>query len=122
MSGDRLPSSDPSAERKPAALLELNGGPIRGRGSDRAGLPPPGYLTVSETSLQAGLHFPPPAELVEILKRCGVSLSQFSYRAIDMQGSMTFRSKWLDMRTRDPAKCWSSAFFFMKNDWGLLEK
>ncbi|KAH0453226.1 hypothetical protein IEQ34_017550 [Dendrobium chrysotoxum] len=32
--------------------------------SDRAGLPPPEYLTVSETSLRARLHFPPPAELV----------------------------------------------------------
>ncbi|KAH0454083.1 hypothetical protein IEQ34_018407 [Dendrobium chrysotoxum] len=46
--------------------------------SDRAGLPPPGYLTVSETSLRAGLHFPPPTEL------CGVCLSQFSYRAISV--------------------------------------
>ncbi|KAH0471011.1 hypothetical protein IEQ34_000734 [Dendrobium chrysotoxum] len=52
--------------------------------SDRAGLPPPGYLTVSETSLRVGLHFPPPAELVEISKRCGMSLSQFSYRAMSV--------------------------------------
>ncbi|KAH0456394.1 hypothetical protein IEQ34_014301 [Dendrobium chrysotoxum] len=40
----------------------------------------------------------------------------------DMQGRVTFRCKWLDMRTRDPAKSWSSAFFFVRNDWGLLEK
>ncbi|KAH0453349.1 hypothetical protein IEQ34_017673 [Dendrobium chrysotoxum] len=52
--------------------------------SDRAGLPPPGYFTVNETSLRAGLRFPPPAELVEISKRCGVSLSQFSYRAMSV--------------------------------------
>ncbi|KAH0464791.1 hypothetical protein IEQ34_004894 [Dendrobium chrysotoxum] len=52
--------------------------------SDRASLPPPGYLTVSETSLRAGLHFPPPAELVEILRRCGVCLSRFSYRAMSV--------------------------------------
>ncbi|KAH0458713.1 hypothetical protein IEQ34_011527 [Dendrobium chrysotoxum] len=52
--------------------------------SDRTSLPPPGYLTVSETSLRAGLCFPPPAELVEILRRCGVCLSQFSYRAISV--------------------------------------
>ncbi|KAH0470998.1 hypothetical protein IEQ34_000721 [Dendrobium chrysotoxum] len=52
--------------------------------SDRAGLPPPMYLTVSETSLRAGLHFPPPVKLVKILTRCGVSLSQFSYRAMSV--------------------------------------
>ncbi|KAH0458623.1 hypothetical protein IEQ34_011437 [Dendrobium chrysotoxum] len=120
--------------------------------SDRASLPPPGYLTVSETSLRAGLRLPPPAELVEILKRCGVCLSQFSYRAMSvtvglitlfrdrgtvltpehlsrmgrltsgMQRRVTFRCKWLDMRTRDPAKSWSSSYFFLRNDWGLLEK
>ncbi|KAH0449918.1 hypothetical protein IEQ34_020610 [Dendrobium chrysotoxum] len=120
--------------------------------SDWASLPPPGFLTVSETSLRAGLHFSHPAELVEILRRCGVCLSQFSYRAMsvtvgpialfrdqgavltlehlswmgrltsDMQGRVTFRCKWLDMRTRDPAKSWSSSYFFVRNDWGLLEK
>ncbi|KAH0464821.1 hypothetical protein IEQ34_004924 [Dendrobium chrysotoxum] len=26
------------------------------------------------------------------------------------------------MRTRDPAKSWSSSYFFVRNDWGLLEK
>ncbi|KAH0470739.1 hypothetical protein IEQ34_000462 [Dendrobium chrysotoxum] len=26
------------------------------------------------------------------------------------------------MHTWDPAKSWASAFFFMKNDWGLIEK
>ncbi|KAH0451770.1 hypothetical protein IEQ34_019069 [Dendrobium chrysotoxum] len=59
-----------------------------------AGLPPPGYLTISETSLRAGLHFPPPTELVEILKRCGVCLSQFLYRAMSMTEAalMSFES------------------------------
>ncbi|KAH0449161.1 hypothetical protein IEQ34_022961 [Dendrobium chrysotoxum] len=116
--------------------------------SDRASLPPPGYLTISETSLRAGLRFPPPAELVEILRRCGVCLSQamsvivglialFRDRGTvltpehlsrmgrltsDMQGRVTFRCKWLDMHTRDPAKSWSSSYFFVRNDWGLLEK
>ncbi|KAH0453869.1 hypothetical protein IEQ34_018193 [Dendrobium chrysotoxum] len=52
--------------------------------SDWTSLPPPGYLTVNETSLRAELHFPPPVELVEILKRCGVCLSQFSYRAMSV--------------------------------------
>ncbi|KAH0455786.1 hypothetical protein IEQ34_015818 [Dendrobium chrysotoxum] len=35
---------------------------------------------------------------------------------------MTFRSKGLDMRTQDPVKSWANTFFFVKNDWGLLEK
>ncbi|KAH0449550.1 hypothetical protein IEQ34_020242 [Dendrobium chrysotoxum] len=120
--------------------------------SDRASLPPPGYLTVSETHLRAGLRFPPPAELIEILQWCGVNLSQFSFRAMsvtvglialfrdrgatltpehlsrmgrftsDTHGRVTFRSKWLDLRTRDPSKNWANAFFFVKIDWGLLEK
>ncbi|KAH0468295.1 hypothetical protein IEQ34_003328 [Dendrobium chrysotoxum] len=33
---------------------------------DRACLPPPGYLTISESSLQARLQFPPPLELIDI--------------------------------------------------------
>ncbi|KAH0460843.1 hypothetical protein IEQ34_008418 [Dendrobium chrysotoxum] len=115
--------------------------------SDRASLPPLGYLTISETNLRAGLRFPPPAELIEILRRCGVNLSQFSFRAMSVTvglialfrdrgatltpehlsrmgryGRVTFRSKWLDLRTRDPSKNWANAFFFVKNDWGLLEK
>ncbi|KAH0456092.1 hypothetical protein IEQ34_013999 [Dendrobium chrysotoxum] len=52
--------------------------------SDSASLPPPGYLTISKTNLQAGLHFPPPAELIEILSWCGVNLSQFSFRAMSV--------------------------------------
>ncbi|PKU71962.1 hypothetical protein MA16_Dca007326 [Dendrobium catenatum] len=40
----------------------------------------------------------------------------------DAQGRITFRSKWLVMRTRDPAKSWANAFFFVKNEWGLTEK
>ncbi|KAL0923347.1 hypothetical protein M5K25_007401 [Dendrobium thyrsiflorum] len=120
--------------------------------SDRACLPPPGYIVVYETHLRAGLRFLPPPELIHIAARCGVSLAQLSYRATsvtigliaffrdrgvvltpeclsrmrrfisDGQGRVTFRSKWLDIRTRDPLKSWSSAFFFVKNDWGLIEK
>ncbi|KAH0455471.1 hypothetical protein IEQ34_015503 [Dendrobium chrysotoxum] len=40
-------------------------------------LSPSGHLTIYEANLQAGLHFPPPAELIEISKRYGVT-----YRAI----------------------------------------
>ncbi|KAL0908524.1 hypothetical protein M5K25_023020 [Dendrobium thyrsiflorum] len=120
--------------------------------SDRACLPPFGYLAIYEANLRAGLRFPPPPELIEILVACGVSLSQFSFRATsvtmgliaffkdrgailtpeilsrmgrftsDAQGRVTFRSKWLDFRTRDPSRSWATAFFFVKNDWGLTEK
>ncbi|KAH0434979.1 hypothetical protein IEQ34_026714 [Dendrobium chrysotoxum] len=102
--------------------------------TDRACFPPPGYVTVYEFSLRAGLRFPPSSELIDILTLCGVCLSQFSYRAMsivmglivlfrdrgvvlsseclsrmgrlfsDAQGRISFRSKWLDIRTRDPSK------------------
>ncbi|KAH0449710.1 hypothetical protein IEQ34_020402 [Dendrobium chrysotoxum] len=47
--------------------------------SDHACFPPPGYMTVYEFSLRAGLRFPPASELIDILTICGVCLSQFSY-------------------------------------------
>ncbi|KAH0468059.1 hypothetical protein IEQ34_003092 [Dendrobium chrysotoxum] len=108
------------------------------KSSDRASLPPLGPIC------EGGLRFPPPAELIKILRRCGVNLSQFSFRAMsvtvglialfrdrgatltpehfsrmgrftsDMYGRVTFRSKWLDLCTRDPSKNWANAFFFMK--------
>ncbi|KAH0463677.1 hypothetical protein IEQ34_008259 [Dendrobium chrysotoxum] len=120
--------------------------------TDRACFPPPGYVTVYEFSLRAGLRFPPSSELIDILTLCGVCLSQFSYRAMsivmglivlfrdrgvvlsseclsrmgrlfsDAQGCISFRSKWLDIRTRDPSKGWVSNFFYVQNDWGLQEK
>ncbi|PKU63510.1 hypothetical protein MA16_Dca022428 [Dendrobium catenatum] len=122
------------------------------RRSDRANLPPPGYVTVSEAHLRAGIRFPPPTELIEVLQRCDVNLSQLLFRAMsvavglialfwdrgatmtlkhlsrmgrftsDTSGRVTFRSKWLDVRTCDPSKNWLSAFFFVKNDCGLIEK
>ncbi|KAH0449618.1 hypothetical protein IEQ34_020310 [Dendrobium chrysotoxum] len=120
--------------------------------SDRACSPPLGFVTVYEFSLRAGLRFPPSPELSDILMICGVSLAQLSYRAIsiimglivlfrdrgavlspdclarmgrligDTQGRISFRSKWLDIRTRDPSKSWISDFFYVKNDWNLLKK
>ncbi|KAH0462124.1 hypothetical protein IEQ34_009699 [Dendrobium chrysotoxum] len=120
--------------------------------TDRACFPPPGYVTVYEFSLRAGLRFPPSSELIDILTICGVCLSQFSYRAMsivmglivlfrdrgvvpsseclswmgrlfsDAHGRISFRSKWLDIRTRDPSKGWISNFFYVQNDWGLQEK
>ncbi|KAH0465343.1 hypothetical protein IEQ34_005448 [Dendrobium chrysotoxum] len=103
-------------------------------------------------SLRAGLWFPPPLELIDISARCGVSLAQFLHRAIlvtmgliaffrdrgavltseyllrmgrfiiDTQGRVTFRSKWLDIHTRDLLKSWAHAFFYVKNELGLIEK
>ncbi|KAH0456180.1 hypothetical protein IEQ34_014087 [Dendrobium chrysotoxum] len=113
--------------------------------TDRACFPP---LDI----LRAGLRFPPSSELIDILTICRVCLSQFSYRAMsivmglivlfrdrgvvlsseclsrmgrlfsDAQGRISFRSKWLDIRTRDPSKGWISNFFYVQNDWGLQEK
>ncbi|KAH0469389.1 hypothetical protein IEQ34_000947 [Dendrobium chrysotoxum] len=113
--------------------------------SDRAYFPPPGYVIVYEFSLQAGLRFPPTSELIDILTICGVCLSQFFYRVMpivmglivlfrdrgvvlsseclsrmghlfsDAQGRISFRSKWLDIRTRDPSKGWIKK-------WGKLKE
>ncbi|KAH0465814.1 hypothetical protein IEQ34_005917 [Dendrobium chrysotoxum] len=120
--------------------------------SDRACSPPPGYVTVYVFSLRAGLRFPPASELIDILTICGVYLSQFFYRVMsivmglivlfrdrgvvlsseclsrmgclfnDAQGRISFRSKWLDIRTRDPSKDWINNFFYVQSDWGLQEK
>ncbi|KAH0453310.1 hypothetical protein IEQ34_017634 [Dendrobium chrysotoxum] len=49
-------------------------------------------------------------------------LSQIGQLTSDMQGRVTFKSKWLDMRTQDPAKSWAITFLFVRNDWGLLKK
>ncbi|KAH0460225.1 hypothetical protein IEQ34_010888 [Dendrobium chrysotoxum] len=49
-------------------------------------------------------------------------LSRMGRFIIDTQGRVTFRFKWLDMRTWDPLKSWAHAFFYVKNDWGLIEK
>ncbi|KAH0448518.1 hypothetical protein IEQ34_022318 [Dendrobium chrysotoxum] len=120
--------------------------------SDHARFPPPRYVTVYESNLRAGLRFPPSPELINFLTICGVSLSQFSYRAMsiimglivlfkdrgvvlsaeclsrmgrlfnDVHGRISFRSKWLDIRTRDPSKDCISDFFYVHNDWKLQEK
>ncbi|KAH0452817.1 hypothetical protein IEQ34_017141 [Dendrobium chrysotoxum] len=114
---------------------------------DLACFPPPGYVTVYEFSLRAGLRFPPASELIDILTICGVCLFQFFYRVMsivmglivlfrdrgvvlsseclsrmgrlfsDAQGCISFRFKWLDIRTRDPLKGWISNFFYVQNDW-----
>ncbi|KAH0467465.1 hypothetical protein IEQ34_004703 [Dendrobium chrysotoxum] len=106
--------------------------------SDRVCSPPPGFVIVYEFTLRAGLRFPPSPKLSDILTICGVSLAQLSYRAMsiimglivlfrdrgavlspdylsrmgrligDTQGRISFRSK--------------CDFFYVKNDWNLLEK
>ncbi|KAH0466253.1 hypothetical protein IEQ34_006356 [Dendrobium chrysotoxum] len=93
--------------------------------TDRACFPPPGYVTVYEFSLRAGLRFPPSSELIDILTICGVCLSQFSYRAMSIVMGLIvlFRDRGvLDIRNRDPSKGWISNFFYVQNDWGLQEK
>ncbi|KAL0919983.1 hypothetical protein M5K25_009079 [Dendrobium thyrsiflorum] len=65
--------------------------------------------------------------LIDLFRDQGVVLtpeciSRMGRFISDAQGRVTFRSKWLDIRTRDPLKSWASAFFFVKNDWGLIEK
>ncbi|KAH0459469.1 hypothetical protein IEQ34_012283 [Dendrobium chrysotoxum] len=89
--------------------------------TDRACFPPPGYVTVYEFSLQVGLRFPPSSELIDILTICGC-LSRMGRLFSNEQGRISFRSKWLDIRTRDPSKGWISNFFYVQNDWGLHEK
>ncbi|PKU83594.1 hypothetical protein MA16_Dca021350 [Dendrobium catenatum] len=49
-------------------------------------------------------------------------LSRMGRFTSEAQGRVTFKFKWLDMCTRDLTKSWASAFFFVKNDWGLIEK
>ncbi|KAH0469061.1 hypothetical protein IEQ34_002293 [Dendrobium chrysotoxum] len=89
--------------------------------SDRACFPPPGYVTVYEFSLRAGLRFPHVSKLIDILTICGC-LSRMGRLFSDAQGRISFRSKWLDIRTRDPSKGWISNFFYVQNDWNLQEK
>ncbi|KAH0448532.1 hypothetical protein IEQ34_022332 [Dendrobium chrysotoxum] len=89
--------------------------------SDRACFPPPGYVTVYEFSLRAGLRFPPSSELIDILTICGC-FSRMGRLFSDAKGRISLRSKWLDIRTRDPSKGWISNFFYVQNDWGLQEK
>ncbi|KAH0461021.1 hypothetical protein IEQ34_008596 [Dendrobium chrysotoxum] len=70
MSGDHLPSRNQVVRGDPVALLMFHfpNDVVTAvpKWSDRAGLPPPGYLTVCEISLLVGLRFPPPIELIKI--------------------------------------------------------
>ncbi|KAH0459373.1 hypothetical protein IEQ34_012187 [Dendrobium chrysotoxum] len=110
--------------------------------TDRACFPPPGYVTVYEFSLQAGLRFCSFLRtdrhsddlaisivmgLIVRFRDRGVVLSSECLSRMgrlfsDAQGHILFRSKWLDIRTRDPSKGWISNFFYVQNDWGLQEK
>ncbi|KAK8945365.1 hypothetical protein KSP40_PGU013053 [Platanthera guangdongensis] len=47
------------------------------RPEERVQNPPLGWLTICEVSLRSGFCFPPCEELVEILRFCGVPISQF---------------------------------------------
>ncbi|KAK8969486.1 hypothetical protein KSP40_PGU019370 [Platanthera guangdongensis] len=47
------------------------------RPEERVQNPPRGWLTICEVSLRSGFRFPPCEEVIEILKFCGVPISQF---------------------------------------------
>ncbi|KAH0457289.1 hypothetical protein IEQ34_012604 [Dendrobium chrysotoxum] len=81
---------------------------------DRASLPPPGAMPVT-------------VGLIALFRDRGATLthehlSRMGRFTSDTHGRVTFISKWLDLRTHDSLKNWANAFFFVKNDWGLLEK
>ncbi|KAL0903435.1 hypothetical protein M5K25_027815 [Dendrobium thyrsiflorum] len=103
--------------------------------SDRACLPPLGYIVIYVTHLRTGLRFPPPPELIDITERCRVRLPQFSYRATSVTIGLIafFRDRGVVLTPKcllrvgrftsdGQGRSWASAFFFVKNDWGLIEK
>ncbi|KAH0459480.1 hypothetical protein IEQ34_012294 [Dendrobium chrysotoxum] len=106
--------------------------------TDRACFPPPGYVTVYEFSLRAGLRFPPSTKLIDILTLCGVCLSQFSYRAMSfvMGLIVLFRDRGVVLSSEclsrmgrlfsdaqgRPSGWISAPETPRKNDWGLQEK
>ncbi|KAH0470348.1 hypothetical protein IEQ34_000071 [Dendrobium chrysotoxum] len=70
--------------------------------SDQASLPPPGYLTISETHLVLSVT----VGLIALFRDRGATLtpehlSRMGRFTSDTHGRVTFRSKWLDLRTGD---------------------
>ncbi|KAH0452773.1 hypothetical protein IEQ34_017097 [Dendrobium chrysotoxum] len=86
--------------------------------TDRACFPPPGYVTVA-MSIVMGMIVLFRDRGVVLSSEC---LSRMGRLFSDAQGRISFRSKWLDIRTRDPLRGWISNFFYVQNDWGLQEK
>ncbi|KAH0463227.1 hypothetical protein IEQ34_007809 [Dendrobium chrysotoxum] len=84
---------------------------------DRACSHPLGYLIIYEFSLRVGLQFPHlRMGLIVFFRDRGAVLtagcfSQICRFTCDMQGHITFRFKWLDIRTRDLSKSWVYDFF-----------
>ncbi|KAH0455036.1 hypothetical protein IEQ34_016960 [Dendrobium chrysotoxum] len=76
--------------------------------SDRASLPPPGYLAIYKTSLQAGLVTPVTVGLIAFFRDRGAVLMP---ECLSGMGRFT-----------SDAQGHASTFFFVKNDWGLIEK
>ncbi|KAH0456945.1 hypothetical protein IEQ34_014852 [Dendrobium chrysotoxum] len=64
--------------------------------TDRACFPPPGYVTVYEFSLRAGLRFPPSSELIDILTLLwGMLVSIFLQSNVDRDGpDRAFQRPW----------------------------
>ncbi|KAH0450101.1 hypothetical protein IEQ34_020793 [Dendrobium chrysotoxum] len=109
--------------------------------TDHACFPPPRYVTVYESSLRAGLRFPPSSELIDILTICGVCLSQFFYRAMSIVMGLIvlFRDRGVVLSSECLSRMghlfsdaqgrpsgWTSALETPRkvgsNDWGLQEK
>lgn len=74
--------------------------------SDRARSPPPGYFTISEFTLRAGVRFPLAPELIEIFKSCGVAISQYSFRALVVIVGLTvfFRERSVSLNIKSLCK------------------
>ncbi|KAH0465165.1 hypothetical protein IEQ34_005268 [Dendrobium chrysotoxum] len=83
--------------------------------SDRTCLPHLKYLTIYETSLRAGAISVIVGLIAPFRDRGAVltpeHLSWMGQFTSNTQGCVIFRSKWLDMRTRDQSKSWPVHFF-----------
>ncbi|KAH0452205.1 hypothetical protein IEQ34_019504 [Dendrobium chrysotoxum] len=85
--------------------------------TDRTHFPPLGYVMVYESNLVMSIVM----GLIVLFRDRGVilfeeCLSRMGRLFSDVQGRISFRSKWLDIRTQDPSKCWLSDFFYVQND------
>ncbi|KAH0450866.1 hypothetical protein IEQ34_021558 [Dendrobium chrysotoxum] len=105
---------------------------------DQVYFPPSRCLTIYEISLRVGLQFFLPSELIDISTTCGVSISQFSYRAMSIViGLIVFFRDHGEVLTPEffshmgrftcdiqshRSKSWDSEFFFVKNNWNLIKK
>ncbi|KAK8964955.1 hypothetical protein KSP40_PGU010113 [Platanthera guangdongensis] len=80
------------------------------RPEERVQNPPHGWLTICEVSLRSGFRFPPCEEVIEILKFCGVSISQFVLaRVARIMGLVAFFRKHGGRFSLDHFRDWCGA-------------